>query len=864
MKTHDATARWRKAAALLLGTGLLFGATPLLASVVDPPVTFTSPPFSGNPVVCGAPEGQSVGLGYSFGHRLDQSVLVSGQSYPISVNGNLIGSVTPTIIPGNGINWTSTFPIDAVIMKGGAAANVYPYVKPPTPPAVAGVNWNTRPYPGALTADNALYTPGQGISHIDFCFSPRPTAHKTAEASWKRYTDWTLDKSVTPTSISMFDGDSHDAEYTVEVVPTTRGSYTVKGTITVKDPFGIGWEVTNVADVMQFNNSATQFQLAWDGPGGNADTLSCSKPAPNPDKVILTCSYEFNLESTAHPFLLTATGGVNSAGITTRRPGSCGCGDDVPDGEGGTAIQYVFSTTANFAIPANPAESYGDTLSVDDSMLPGNPDHVFNRGGSYSWTYTRTFTCDADEGEKNNTATGTWSTGPSTSGTASDSAKVTVNCETVTVSKTAVTRYTRDFEWTPAKWVVVTPADFANQPDGACQAAPLVGGPYAGNYLCKDVEVELNPGGSYDTVYLLQASKSVQDERDFAVSGSINVSWPAGLTPVFNPPTPSDTLTFTDAANGTQPVTPTCGAQGATSLACTYDAALPRDFVPGYNEARIDRVKQCYDAQGNATACGTRTYVSNQAPLQYAANADTNVDACADLSDLFNGIAGLNGGGSFGWSLGNQCDSFSGFYTGDVIVNGMLVGNLGILADWLLPSQVDDGSCKFYVPNLLTVATAGDGARNDEATVHVAVPEACVQDGCTYTQGYWKTHSKYGPAPYDATWALIGEDTLFFSSGKSWYQAFWTPPTGGNAYYILAHQYMAARLNVLAGAGVPANVQSAIDQATAWFTGRSPAAPKGAARTTAINLAGILAAYNEGTIGPGHCSVSPQTLKQAN
>ena len=48
-------------------------------------------------------------------------------------------------------------------------------------------------------------------------------------------------------------------------------------------------------------------------------------------------------------------------------------------------------------------------------------------------------------------------------------------------------------------------------------------------------------------------------------------------------------------------------------------------------------------------------------------------------------------------------------------------------------------------------------------------------DGCTLTPGYWKTHSDYGPAPYDETWAEIGgeippceENTPFFNSGKSY------------------------------------------------------------------------------------------------
>jgi hypothetical protein len=130
--------------------------------------------------------------------------------------------------------------------------------------------------------------------------------------------------------------------------------------------------------------------------------------------------------------------------------------------------------------------------------------------------------------------------------------------------------------------------------------------------------------------------------------------------------------------------------------------------------------------------------------------------------------------------------------------------------------------------------------------------------GCTYTQGYWKTHSEYGPAPYDATWALLanGADTPFFLSGQTWYEVFHTPPAG-NAYYNLAHQYMAAQLSILDGADGTA-VASALSDADGLFAAWTPAqigALKGnnALRQQFNALAGTLGSYNEGDIGPGHC-----------
>ena len=55
-------------------------------------------------------------------------------------------------------------------------------------------------------------------------------------------------------------------------------------------------------------------------------------------------------------------------------------------------------------------------------------------------------------------------------------------------------------------------------------------------------------------------------------------------------------------------------------------------------------------------------------------------------------------------------------------------------------------------------ATIRETGQSDDARVTVTCKPP-PGPGCTLTQGYWKTHSKYGPAPYDSTWALIGEDT---------------------------------------------------------------------------------------------------------
>lgn len=154
----------------------------------------------------------------------------------------------------------------------------------------------------------------------------------------------------------------------------------------------------------------------------------------------------------------------------------------------------------------------------------------------------------------------------------------------------------------------------------------------------------------------------------------------------------------------------------------------------------------------------------------------------------------------------------------------------------------------------------------DVPTLHesdLTIGVLCV-DGCTVTPGYWKTHSEYGPAPMDDTWRkmeadlaldpLFHEDAPFFLSGQTVYEVLWTPPRRGNAYYVLAHAYIAAKMNVYAGADA-----SAIGEALGWghwfFTTYAPDdVLDRSLRADALEVAGLLDAYNNGLVGPGHCA----------
>jgi hypothetical protein len=121
--------------------------------------------------------------------------------------------------------------------------------------------------------------------------------------------------------------------------------------------------------------------------------------------------------------------------------------------------------------------------------------------------------------------------------------------------------------------------------------------------------------------------------------------------------------------------------------------------------------------------------------------------------------------------------------------------------------------------------------------------------GCTLTQGYWKNHNEFRtqasqridwPAPLDESQLLCGQ---------KWLDILHTVPHG-EAWYILAHQYIAASLNAAAGASTT-DLGTALDSARALLTANCGGIT--ADRQAAIDLSYKLDSYNNGLIGPGHC-----------
>ncbi|MBM3678618.1 MAG: hypothetical protein FJW96_12165 [Actinobacteria bacterium] len=391
------------------------------------------------------------------------------------------------------------------------------------------------------------------------------------------------------------------------------------------------------------------------------------------------------------------------------------------------------------------------------------------------------------------------------------------------VTKTAVPTFTRDWAWTIEK---------------TGDKAGTAGTPYV-----------LSAGQSWLVNYAVKLD-AVASESAFAVRGAIEIANPAAV--------PATIVSIADEITGsvTKSVTvSSCYPKGDPKS----PVALPAQLAAG--QTLVCDYATTFATKPSGTLTNTATVTSTGVPggtgqATFAFTAPTTTtDECVEVTD--DRAAGDP------WAV---C-------AGD--------------ADKTIEYAIDVGRAleKTCGPetyrNVASSRTTGSGAGDetddsgsDDHVVYVTVDcESQGGDGCTLSQGYWKTHSKYGPAPTDSRWNLVqpaGADTAFFATGKSWYEILWLPPKGGNAYLVLAHQWAAAKLNVLTGASTTPAVDTALADAAAllqqYGTGNAVPAPNVVptdVRARMLSLASTLEQYNTGAIGPGHCSEDASSKTKA-
>jgi hypothetical protein len=148
-------------------------------------------------------------------------------------------------------------------------------------------------------------------------------------------------------------------------------------------------------------------------------------------------------------------------------------------------------------------------------------------------------------------------------------------------------------------------------------------------------------------------------------------------------------------------------------------------------------------------------------------------------------------------------------------------------------------------------AFANDGNGEPGSALSVTtVSETTPSTNCTYTQGYWKNHA--------AAWPVLSLTLGSVVYTQQQLLSILGQPVRGNGLISLAHQLIAAKLNILAGAD-PTAAAAAIASADALIGGLV-IPPVGAGHLNPGQTSGLtqtLDDYNNGIIGPGHCGDVP-------
>src|SRR5574340_191188 len=468
----------------------------------------------------------------------------------------LTGYPTIHVTDTNGKSWSTSLP---------PATNTWTYDRTFACDADEGTLVNTA----KITETNQTDTATVVVN----CF--KPTVTKTADAFYSRYFQWKISKSVPPSQWDLFTGESGTSEYTVVLDKTGyyENDWQVKGTITITNPHP---------------DRAAELTKVVDNAGGITGVVDCPSMVV-PKGGSLVCTYDTGKQDAkdANPF-----GALNTATATQQLydfdVNGTGTKDGTKDYSGTAAIDFSKATVKLVDDQATVSDTFaGDLGTFSDDK---------------TFTYSRTFTCDADKGKHDNTASFTTDDTPLTG---SDDASILVNCFNLSVSKTADEFYTRYYKWTIDK-VVDNPGPITVPPGG---------------------EVTLNYSVKVDVLSWL--------DNDWQVTGSITIN-------NTHPSRAADLTKVVDDAGGiVGAVTcPSLTVPAGGSLVCTYDTGKQdsADLNPfgDTNTATATQQLYTFDDKLAATADGTKDY-SGTATIDFSGASVSYVDEQVAVTDSLGG-----------------------------------------------------------------------------------------------------------------------------------------------------------------------------------------------------------------------------------
>lgn len=206
--------------------------------------------------------------------------------------------------------------------------------------------------------------------------------------------------------------------------------------------------------------------------------------------------------------------------------------------------------------------------------------------------------------------------------------------------------------------------------------------------------------------------------------------------------------------------------------------------------------------------------------------------------NLFYGTATLNTWGSAGLPFVLAPDQSIDIEIGDTYDETGVSGTIR--------SELTDGT--EYV--FCAMALAADGITASPLSATRSQSTSSQGTGCTCTLGYWKTHTNNWP-----TSSLVLGTVTYTPAQLS---SILNRSVSGNGLVSLAHQLIAAKMNIANGAS-PSAIATTLAAADALIGSRViPPVGSGYLAPSATNaLTQTLDDYNNGVSGPGHCSTTP-------
>jgi hypothetical protein len=311
---------------------------------------------------------------------------------------------------------------------------------------------------------------------------------------------------------------------------------------------------------------------------------------------------------------------------------------------------------------------------------------------------------------------------------------------------------------------------------------------------------------------------------------------------------------------------------------------LPAAFIAGI---LFFACQKSVENSSDSQAAGARPQATKESldPLTLSctaiSGASINVTVCAGNSGASAGFSlqweTLDDYNLYGWSSENapsyRCASLSGvpgcasqYSLGSkqcvtVNVGSNLFDDCGASAT-CGPTDLQCGTT--YIFRAFAHNVPGGLKASDKSGTTQCTTFACGSEGCTYTQGFWKTHGPVGCVTGNNTnrwWdAANNVAVTSLTLGNVSYTdlqlcSILNTPAGGNGLISLAHQLIAAKLNIANGSS-DAAIKSSIDAADALI-GNLAIPPIGSGSLLPSATAALVTAltnYNEGATGPGHCS----------